>query len=232
MAKKTTGDPIVDKLAKRKNMTGYELRSQISTPKEKTEPTGNVNPRRGRVKTEGPDKDYSGKRNIWNQQKDKVTTRESSTDRQGKVTEKKITTKTRTISPKRTVVTTEGSVASPKNKKPYNWFNPGGKLVQEGKAKTIRTKRVDKFLEKNPEYKVGDPVLKTKVKEEVKRYKPGQSNAPQTFTTKSSKKGRVAVAREYQAKSIPRKIVQSLPAAITGIMTYGVASRRGLYNEK
>jgi len=226
MARKTNGDPIIDKLAKRKNMTGYELRSQRSTPKKASEPTGNVTPRRG-VKVEGPDKDYYGKRNIWGQEKNKVTTRTKETDKRGKVTEKKIVTKTRNISPKRTTVSRTGSVDKPASSDEYNpLFRPGGKVVQEGKAKTIRTKRVEKFLAKHKDYTVGDRNLKTKTKTETKTYKPG-SPSVNTSTNKKTKKGRVAVARSYQAKTIPRKIVQSLPhIVLSALITQG---SRGKY---
>lgn len=174
---------------------------------------------------EKDDKDYSGKRNIWGQTKDKITTREKSTDRSGKVTEKTITTKTRSISPNKTAVYNGGDVTA-RSSKGYNpVLRPGGQMTQKGKAKTVRTERLDKFLEKNPEYKVADRTLKTKVKTDTKTYtepklklREGQdyvSKSPQVFehTSRTSKKGKVAEAREYQAKSLPRKIAQSLPVA-------------------
>jgi hypothetical protein len=218
MARRNTGDPILDKLAKRKNMAGYELRGSYEAPKKETKQiAGNVTPRRGK-RVEGPDKDYTGRRNIWNQEKNRATTREKSTDRTGKVTEKKITTKTRTVSPRRTVVTTGGSVASPASKKGYNpIINPGGKIVQEGKIKTIRNKRVDRFLEKNPGYKVGDRNLKTKVKTETKTYNQKYPDRVFEYKTRTSKKGRLGAAREYQAKSIPRKILQSVPHVLAAL---------------
>ena len=213
MARKNTGDPIVDKLAKRKNMAGYELRSSYKAPKKETKQiSGNVTPRRG-TKVAGPDKDYSGRRNIWNQEKNKVTTRTKETDKRGKVTEKKITTKTRTISPKRTAVYTGGNVS-----KTGPGFPSLGYLIQEGKAKTVKTKRLAKVLEKHPEYKVADRKLKTKVREDVKTYTPGSKNAPHNYTTKKSKKGIVANARASQAKLLPKKIIHGLFHTGAGVL--------------
>jgi hypothetical protein len=190
--------------------------------------------------SEKKDKDYSGRRNVFGQTKDKVTTREKSTDRSGKVTEKTITTKTRSISPNRTAVY-NGLDVTKRSKKGYNpVLRPGGQITQQGKAKTVRTARLDKFLEKNPEYKVIDGTLKTKVKTDTKTYsdpklklKKGQtfvSKAPQIFerTSRTSKKGKVAEAREYQAKSLPRKIIQSLPVAGFAIPL----KKNGYYKEK
>ena len=103
-----------------------------------------------------PEKDYKNKRNILGQRKSRVSTVSTSDDGTKNTY---TTTKTKSISPNRTAVAGPGRTVSSKSRGSDNRY-----YTQKTNVKTVKNKNVDKFLEKNPGYKVTDGTLKTKTK--------------------------------------------------------------------
>ena len=107
-----------------------------------------------RVRTKyNKDKDYSGRRNILGQEVSRVSNRSENDYRSGRQFNTITTTKTKSISPNRTAV--EG---------------PNRKHKME--VRTVKTKNLGKFLEKNPKYKVNEDrlVKKKTTTENVSHY--------------------------------------------------------------
>jgi hypothetical protein len=111
-----------------------------------------------------PDRDYENKRNILGQQKSRTSTHDwevgdAEKNSMAKFNFVTTTTKTKSISPNRTAVVGPGRTVSSKSRGSDHKY-----YTQKTKVKTIKNKNLDKFLEKNPGYKVTDGNLKTKTK--------------------------------------------------------------------
>lgn len=120
----------------------------------------NGDPKKNKVETKDfqgteyrPWKDYSGKRNIFGQEKSRATTFEVDDKGNEIVT----TTNTKSISPNRTAVVGPGRAISSKSRGSDHTY-----YTQKTKVKTVKNKNLDEFLEKNPDFKVTDGTLKTK----------------------------------------------------------------------
>lgn len=118
-----------------------------------------------------PDKDYSEKKNILGQQKSRVSSSSETINKVGKpgITYTFTTTKTKSISPNRTAVTGPGRLIKSKSRGSDNVY-----YTPKTKVRTVKNKNVDKFLEKNPNYKVTDGTLKTKTRTEKEIYDKGE----------------------------------------------------------
>ena len=118
-----------------------------------------------------PSKDYTGKRNILGQQKSRVSTETETVNKKGKpgVTKTLTTTKTRSISPNRTAVVGPGRVVKSKSRGSEHSY-----LKPKAKVRTVKTKNLDKFLEKHPGYKLTDGTLKTKTRTEKLNWDKGK----------------------------------------------------------
>jgi len=198
-------------------------------------------------KAENPNKDYRGRRNIFGQVKDKqtnITTERN--DKTGKTTTRKEVVKTRSISPKRTVVVRSGSTT--KNEPGYI-----GQFRSKGDVKAVKTKNLDKFLKRKdgryaPSSNPNQRVLVTKKDIEVTKKrdafatnKKAQENARKnnktildsdkvnTMSGKKVERSALNKTRAFKAKQLPKR---AYFAAHNAVMGYMAATGKTLYGNK
>jgi|688.fasta_scaffold633463_2 hypothetical protein len=190
-------------------------------------------------KASNPNGDYRGRRNIFGQVKDKqtnITTERN--DKRGTTTTRKEVVKTRSISPKRTVVVKSGSTTEA----PLGYK---GIFKSKGDVKAVKTKNLDNFIKRKggkytPSSNPNQRVLVTKKDIEVKKTtdafrtkkkeleKAAKNNSTvmdleRTNTMKGTKIERNPLnkTRIYKAKQLPKRVAV---AAQNGLMALGIGN--------
>ena len=190
-------------------------------------------------KSENPNKDYRGRRNIFGQVKDKQTNITTERDnKRGTTTTRKEVVKTRSISPKRTVVVRSGNTTNPE-------LGYKGIWKSKGDVKAVKTKNVDKFLKRKdgkymPSSNPNQRVLVTKKDIEVTKKrdafatnKKAQENARKnnktildsdkvnTMSGKKVERSALNKTRTYKAKQLPKRVAVGIQNAV---VAYGMGS--------
>jgi hypothetical protein len=190
-------------------------------------------------KAENPNKDYIGRRNIFNQVKDKktnITTERD--DKKGTTTTRKEVVKTRSISPKRTVVVKSGNTTEA----PLGYK---GIFKSKGDVKAVKTKNVDNFIKRKdgkymPSSNPNQRVLVTKKDIEVKKTtdafqgkkkeieKSRKNNTTvmdndrtNTMTGQKVERNALNKTRIYKAKQLPKRVAV---AAQNSLMAIGIGN--------
>ena len=197
-------------------------------------------------KAENPNKDYKGRRNIFGQVKDKQTNITTERDnKRGTTTTRKEVVKTRSISPKRTIVVKSGNTT--KNEPGYI-----GQFKSKGDVKAVKTKNLNKFLKRKdgkyaPSSNPNQRVLVTKKNIEVTKKrdafatnKKTQENARKNNSTildsdkvntmRNNRVERSALnkTRIFKAKQLPKRAYFATHNAVMGYMA---ATGKPLYGK-